>query len=65
MFLLTMDGSVTRDDFENQLRGEARDWARDLALEHAGKFIGPIGDFNSLRDWYELGSGLGGFIRPW
>ena len=64
MLLLTMDGSVTIDDFENQLRGEARDWARDIALEQAGKFIGPIGDFNNLRDWSEMATGIGGFIAP-
>jgi hypothetical protein len=64
MLLLSMDGSIDIVDFEDQLRGEIRDWARDLALEQAGNFIGPIGDFNSLRDWYELATGVGGFIAP-
>ncbi|MDA7907557.1 hypothetical protein N9B19_01600 [Akkermansiaceae bacterium] len=64
MLLLTMDGSIDIGDFEDQLRGEIRDWARDLALEQAGKFIGPIGDFNNLRDWYEMATGIGGFIAP-
>jgi hypothetical protein len=61
---MTMDGSVTYDDFENQLRGELRDWARDTVLGHAGNFIAPLGTFNDLRGWYDLATGVTGFIAP-